>query len=415
VFGTGRTLVRGSSGLFDAHTPAYILARGFTDNGLTNATLNSTYDQSLLSQVPYLGAFTSVPVTNILNDIYVNDPRFRNPRSAQVSLAVEQQLARRTSLTLNFVQNETYALQHRVNTNLFPPTIDPMTLYPKFPSNNPVTGQPCSYQGVPIPCHPNQSIATYNVSYSTAHSTYRALQAQLKYRFGKRVLTTANYTWASSRDDDSNERDFARELSLDPLCTSCYNRGYSKQDIRNQFNIHTVYYAPYRFIFTSSFITRSPLPFNAVTSGSSADVNNDGDTSNDRPILCSQTPGTVCPLVANAVNAYKGGLVAAGVVTGRNTFRMDGFLNWDMRLIKGFRIVKEQELQFSIECLNCSRSSNLNLGANQESKFTHAQATINPYTGYYYSSNTAGMMNTAYGTQRSGGPRQIQLDARYVF
>ena len=94
---------------------------------------------------------------------------------------------------------------------------------------------------------------------------------------------------------------------------------------------------------------------------------------------------------------------------------MDGFLNWDMRLIKGFRVRREQELQLSIECLNCSRSSNLNLGANQESKFTHAQATINPFTGYYYSSNTAGLMTTAYGTQRSGGPRQIQLDARYIF
>ena len=417
IFGTGKTLLRASTGLFDAHTPAYILARNFTDNGITNATLNSTYDQSLLAQVPYLGSFSSVPVTNILNDIYVTDPHFRNPRSAQVSVALEQQLQKRTSLILNFVQNETYALQHRLNTNLFAPTIDPATLYPRFPSVNPVTGVACSYQGINIPCRPNSTIAAYHVNYSTAHSTYRALQVQFKYRYSKKLQLTANYTWASSRDDDSNERDFNRELALDPLCTACYNKGYSKQDIRDQFNIHTVYYAPYRFTFTSSFITRSPLPFNAVTSGSSADVNNDGNTSNDRPILCSQVPFTVCPLALGntAINAYKGTTVATGVVTGRNTFRGDGFLNWDMRLIKGFRIRKEQELQFSIECLNCSRSSNLNLGANQESKFTHAQSTINPFTGYYYSSMTAGQQNTAYGTQRSGGPRQIQLDARYLF
>ncbi len=85
-----------------------------------------------------------------------------------------------------------------------------------------------------------------------------------------------------------------------------------------------------------------------------------------------------------------------------------------MRLIKEFR-VHGSNLQFSAECLNCSRSSNLNLGANQVSKFTHAQPTLNPLTGYYYSGNNAGVMLDAYDTFRSGGPRQIQLGARYIF
>jgi len=49
------------------------------------------------------------------------------------------------------------------------------------------------------------------------------------------------------------------------------------------------------------------------------------------------------------------------------------------------------------------------------SKFTHAQATMNPLTGYYYSGNTAGKMTTAFDTFRSGGPRQIQLGVKYIF
>jgi hypothetical protein len=72
-------------------------------------------------------------------------------------------------------------------------------------------------------------------------------------------------------------------------------------------------------------------------------------------------------------------------------------------------------MQFSAECLNCTRSSNLNLGGNATSKFTHAQSTLNPLTGYYYSGNTAGQMTTAFTTYQSGGPRQIQLGARYIF
>ena len=192
-------------------------------------------------------------------------------------------------------------------------------------------------------------------------------------------------------------------------------QGYSQQDIRNQFNLNVVYRLPYRFIFSSGFIARTALPYTAVTSGSKqGDLNNDGNDKNDRPILCSQVPFTVCPVSATQINAYKGG-AEVGQVVGRNTFRQDGFLNWDMRLIKAFRIKNGQEIQVSAECFNCSRSSNLNLGGNATSKFTHAQSTMNPLTGYYYSGNSAGMMTTAYDTFRNGGPRQIQLGFRYLF
>jgi hypothetical protein len=40
---------------------------------------------------------------------------------------------------------------------------------------------------------------------------------------------------------------------------------------------------------------------------------------------------------------------------------------------------------------------------------------MNLLTGYYYSGASAGMMTTAFDTFRSGGPRQIQLGARYLF
>jgi hypothetical protein len=413
VFGSGRTVIRASSGLFDARTPAYIVQRDFTDNGLYNASINSNYDQSILTKVAPLGAFTSVPSTNILDDIYVQNPAFHNPRSLQVALAVEQRIDKHTAIVAAFTQNETWDLQHRLNTNLFQPTINPLTLYPTFPSINPNTGMGCSYGGGAIPCYPNPTIAGFHQNFSTAHSTYRSLIVQLRHSLTHHLEFTANYTWASSRDDDSNERDFDRELALDPLCTACYNRGYSKQDIRNQFNINGVYHLPWRFIFSTSFIARTALPYTAVLSGSHADENNDGNADNDRPILCSQIRFTVC---SNTVyNSSSDQITSGGTVAGRDTFRQDGFLNWDMRLIKEFRIEKGKTLQFSAECLNCSRSSNLNLGANEVSKFKHAQATINPATGYYYTGNNAGLMLDAYDTFRSGGPRQIQLGARFIF
>jgi len=413
--GNGATVVRASTGLYDARTPAYVLARNFTDNGLNTAEVNSNYDQSLLSKATYTSGLTSLPVTNILNDIYTSTPNFKNPRSLQVALTVEQALSRRVALVMGFTQQETWDLQHRLNTNLFAPTIDAATFYPVFPSINPITHVACTFGGGATPCRPNASIGAFNQNYSSAHSTYRNMIVQVKGNFSRKLTAAANFTWATSRDDDSNERDFDRQLALDPLCTACYNRGYSKQDIREQFNLHGVYLLPFGFKFGTSFIARTALPYTAITSGSKqGDFNNDGNTANDRPILCSQKPFTVCNVSATQINAYKGG-AEVGTVVGRNTFRQDGFLNWDMRMIKSFLVHKTQELQFSAECLNCSRSSNLNLGANAVSKFTHAQATMNPITGYYYSGNNAGFMLDAYDTFRSGGPRQIQLGARYTF
>jgi hypothetical protein len=414
----GSTVFRVSSGLYDARTPGYILQHIFTDNGAFVASLNSSYDQKLLNSVPLYGSFASfsaVPATNILNDIYTNNPDFRNPRSLQLAATVEQRLTKRVVLVLTGTNQETWKLQHRLDTNLFQPSVDPSTLYPRFPSVNPVTGVACAFSGISVPCRPNSAIAGFHQNYSTGHSTYRSLIAQLKGNFTRRITGIANFTWASSRDDDSNERDADRELALDSLCTACYNRGYSQQDIRENFNFNVVYHMPYRFIFSSSFITRTALPYTAVTSGSKqGDLNNDGNTKNDRPILCSQIAYTVCNVSASQFNAYKGG-AEVGTLVGRNTFRQDGFLNWDMRLIKEFRFHEGKLLQFSAECLNCSRSSNLNLGSNATSKFTHAQATLNPLTGYYYSGNSAGKMTTAFDTFRSGGPRQIQLGTRFLF
>jgi len=417
--GNGKTVVRASGSLFDARTPGYLIARSFVDNGQFNATLNSIYDPTILNDIPYLGAFgsiTSAPTASIRNEIYVNNPAFRNPRSMQAALAVEQQITKRTAFVLAFTQQETWKLQHRLNTNLFTPNIDAATLYPIFPSINPISKVACTFAGVAIPCEPNPSIGGYHQDFSTAHATYSSLIAQFKGNITNKLVAIANFTWASSRDDDSNERDYSRELALDPLCTSCYNRGYSKQDIRDNFNLSAVYHMPYRFIFSTSFIARTALPYSAQTSGSKqGDFNNDGNTANDRPILCSQVRFTVCPVSTTQINEYKGG-AEVGTVVGRNTFRQDGFLNWNMRLIKEFLVAKkEQRLQFSAECLNCSRSSNLNLGANAVSKFTHAQSTMNPITGYYYSGSNAGFMLDAYDTIRTGGPRQIQLGARYIF
>ena len=124
----------------------------------------------------------------------VDYPLFKNPRSLQLAAAVEQTISKRVVMVISYTQNETWRLQHRLNTNLFRPYIDGPTLYPIFPTVNPITGIPCTDDGTPIPCHPNATIAGFHQNFSTGHSTYRGMSAQIKGQPTRNLRMIANFT-----------------------------------------------------------------------------------------------------------------------------------------------------------------------------------------------------------------------------
>ena len=121
-----------------------------------------------------------------------------------------------------------------------------------------------------------------------------------------------------------------------------------------------------------------------------ADLQNDGNTVNDVPII-------------NGRIAY------------RNTFRQPGFLDWDARLLKQFRFGDRMRLDFSIEGFNLTSSSNKQFNGDGESPFGTPQATVNPATGLAYTSSTALIPKSSPGTDFFGGARQAQLGVRFVF
>jgi carboxypeptidase family protein len=75
--------------------------------------------------------------TPLTGFIFGFDPNYRNPRSGQVALSIEQQIDRNTKVNFGFVRNSTWALQRRIDTNLLAPSVLPngMPVYPAFDSN----------------------------------------------------------------------------------------------------------------------------------------------------------------------------------------------------------------------------------------------------------------------------------------
>src|SRR5262249_45213910 len=131
-----KTVIRASAGLFDARTPAYLMQRVFTDNGTSTVILDSSVDPNVLKFLTIPQPIASLPPTLKVagsSAIFAFHPTFRNPRSGQATIAFEQQIDRATKITIAFNRNSTWALQRRLDVNLFQPTVLPNG-FPVYPT-----------------------------------------------------------------------------------------------------------------------------------------------------------------------------------------------------------------------------------------------------------------------------------------
>ncbi len=382
VRGTGDTVIRVSAGIFAARTPANLFQRVFTNNGLTTQAIEiaepgACRNSSVVNRpgcrlrgpdaiFTFPSALTSIPQGFeqfvVRPRIFGFDEDFRNPRSFQASATVEQRIGSDMVFTAGYIRNSTWNLQRRTDRNLFPPTINAAGM-PIFPV-----------------ARPNPDIGVLSINESTAHSTYDGMTLTLTRRFAHRFQGQVNYTLARNVDDDSNERNFSQEPALNPFDLSM-ERGYSKQDVRHNFNMSGLVDLGHGFTLSGVLITRSGFPYTPVIG---FDTQNDQNDDNDRAIV-------------------------NGRVVDRNSFRQPNFFNLDLRLLKAFRFGETKRLDISAEGFNVTRSANKNFGNDAISVFGTPLADGSP------SEANAGVPLFAPSTARFGGPRQLQLGVRFVF
>lgn len=388
----GRTVVRLSGGLYNARTPSVLFLRVFTNNDLV--TKDYSFDErsgacrtALGTGVPancvfrgagaivtYPNIMTAVPTlpsgvaNRVQTRVFGFQPDFVNPTTFQGSATLEQTLGKEFNLSIGYVRASAWNLQRRVDRNLGAPTMDAATGYPRF-----------------LAARPNPTIGIFSINESSAHSTYDALVVNLQKRFARRYQVGLNYTLADNRDDDSNERNFSRETTLNPFDLKA-EAGPSKQDIRHNFNVNGLIDLGAGFTLSGIVIARSGLPYTAVVND---DIQNDNNTDNDRAVI----NGRVVP---------------------RNSFRQPNFFNLDLRLLKSFQLGEGRQLSFTAEFFNVTRASNKNFGVDGISVYGNAGNAL-PAVSVPTVFPLPGEPFTAPSTARFGGPRQLQLGARLVF
>jgi hypothetical protein len=95
--------------------------------------------------------------------------------------------------------------------------------------------------------------------------------------------------------------------------------------------------------------------------------------------------------------------------------RRPNFFDADLRMLKDINLGCGTRLALSAEAFNLTKVANKGMDGDGESVYGRATTTVNPATGLFYANNTAGLPTTAPSTDRFGGPRQVQLGARFTF
>jgi hypothetical protein len=353
--GKGRTVVRGTAGLFKARTPGLVWANPRTANGVIFATYTGVIVPGSNFGVPtFPNTVPTEGFANVNPGISIVDKDFKNPQSLQLSAGIEHEIVPLLAVGASYNYAKTKYLSRFTD-----PNVD-------FSFTTNEEGRRI-YGGIGSPNRPFPALGQVLTTESSGRSAYNALVLTVNKRYHDRWQLQGNWVISEDKSDDDNERDpftvrYADLLDLE----SEYS--LSDRHSRHRMNVFGLVDLPYGFQFTTLLQYRSANP----TTGTDLlgqDVNNDGQA-NDRRFV-------------------------NGRDVGRNqNFKDNEFFTLDLRVAKFFRMRRGQSIEALFEVFNLTNSDN-----------------------NIVSQISGGLLFDFSGTIRSGtgDPRQAQVGLRLRF
>jgi hypothetical protein len=302
----GKTVVRGSAGLFYARQNMLSQVGSVTTNGIQQ---KSDFRSSAFADMPVwpnLLAPSAVPPGTfpLFTGVRVFDRDYKNPRIFSVNAGLDRELLPSLAVYVDFTYARGDHLTRFLNYNAHgtaaapdqPPTRDSTT----YTGDNPFSPQ----------------LGDVFVTTSRGRSRYKGATFGLRKRFTQGYQFEANYVLAKDEDDDSNERDPFTDRSFN-FYDLDQDYGPSDRDIRHKFNFFTYAELPHRFLVNVRVQARTAQPI------------------------------TTSPRVLN------------GEDRGRNWDRKDnGYFSLDWRLQRPFRIGANAQVIPSVEMFNTFNNAN---------------------------------------------------------
>jgi hypothetical protein len=313
--GDGRQVLRASAGVYYARIPGLNLASTRSTDGYRGVTLfgsSGTIPFGLPApSFPHLFPST-VPLSAVFApSVFVFDKNFRNPRTLNITVGYEKQVAADLGLMLSFTHAHTDYVSRFINRN--------DTLF-----------------GV-ANAGPFAGIGTLTTVESSAKSNYNGITIGLKRVLDPNFQFQVNYTLSFDKSDDDNERDpftfrYAAANNLAPE----YN--WSDRDQRHRFNGWMIAH------LGGGLFLNNRLSIYSAQPTSESCVNNRGSgqrASSPADRVCRDATGK-----------------PTGVIIQRNTLRKDNsYFSWDVGLTWPFNVGKGR-VEFVAQMFNVLGSEN---------------------------------------------------------
>jgi hypothetical protein len=381
-----------------------------------------------------------------MSDGFAVNPNLRTPYMQNFNLNLQQQLGHKMVLEVGYVGSNGHKLLQTVDANQ--PTQAMITAADCAGVPLPAPGQPCpggAIQDGSVPRFYGPAFYYLNYLESSANSNYNSLQTSFRINDWHGLTTTLNYTWSHSIDNASDLWEYITNGSTPNETYAAHpNRGNSNFDVRNRIAWNFVYQIP--DAKDSSFkLIRNGWGLNGiltVQSGQPFQFNYNFEDDYDGSGSFYGVPDIVGPVHYNQsdpsnyinLNAFAvpctpvaGGFDGTASscqpgtrhygTLGRNSLVGPHFRQFDFSIFKDTQLTERLKMELRFEAYNLFNHPNF---ANPYLPFFIADPSINGATanGRYqgsYPLTSTGDVGIGYPFLGSGGPRNLQLAAKFTF
>jgi hypothetical protein len=431
VFGSGKTILRGGYGIFNARLINSTIYNAIAQTGAAGGQEQSP---NLLPGNPGAPVFPQIISGSLASSVTPNviyfDPHFQLPQVHQADLNVDQDLGWNTTLTLSWLGSYGRELPSFVDTNLPAPVNVTYTVvnnnssgvltngaqistrFYGYPVKSPVAGAPAP-PAVADFGRPDVRYGAKTDIFSGVNSNYEAFVAQINHRMNHNVQFQASYTWSHALDYGENNTTFSSSNSLlDPLNLRA-EYGNSVQNVPNRFIFTAVIDSPWKasgwksylvngYELSPSFSAQNGEPYSATVNGSPTNL---------------ATSGSVTGYITGTSTGFTGSGGSTRIPGfQRDTFELPKTYVLDLRGSKRFTIRERYSLEFLAEAFNLPNHQNITATNTPAYAFGTATgangqpySTLTQYTGAAFGSVSNSNNNMIY------TPRQIQLGVRLQF